>query len=84
MNKFLTLCLAAAGLAAPFVTSATAHEAPVTAPVNVAAAAASLPPVVRVNETVVVRTGYHRRYRVTRHRYYRHGRYVVVTRRVYY
>ena len=82
MNKFLTLCLVAAGLAASSVSSATAHEVPVARPVTVTTA----PSVVRVNATVVVRTGHrhHRRYRIVRRRYLRHGRYVVVTRRVYY
>ena len=71
MKNLLILSLAVAGLA----TLAPA-QAEAAAPVN------TLPAVAHVNETVVVTR--HHRYRTVRRVYYRHGRRVVVYRRVYY
>lgn len=71
MKNLLLLSVAAAGLAG-------------FAPVNAEAAAPvnALPTIAHVNETVVVTR--HRRYRTVRRVYYRHGRRVVVYRRIYY
>lgn len=73
MKNLLILGVAAVGLAGFAPTHAEA-----AAPVN------TLPAVAHINETTVVVTRHHRRYRTVRRVYYRHGRRVVVYRRVYY
>ncbi len=85
MNKFIALCLAATGLVGLPLTNAGAKEAPapITAPASNPVNA--LPATARVNVTVVVGVHrHHRHYRTVRRVYYRHGRRVVVYRRIHY
>ena len=83
MNKLLALFLAAVGFAALPLTPASAHAVPatVTAPVN--GTTATLPAIVRINETVIIER-HHRHFRTVRHVYYRHGVRHVTIRREYY
>ena len=76
MKKFVILCVAAAGLTGLAPERADAIE-PARGPVT------ALPIVAHVNQVVVVRRR-HRRFRTVRRVYFRHGRRVVVYRRVYY
>ena len=76
MNKFLAFSVAVAGFAVLPAAPVSAHETP--APASAASS------VVRINDTVIVRERHHRRFRVERRRVRRHGRWVIVTRRIYY